>query len=126
MGLLDDLVRDAVSDVLGPALGLTDTPITITRHAEAYDGTQGLESGVTDTVHTVYASPPIEYTLREINGKTILAGDKKFLIAAKDLPIEPDPQTDRLTHAGKVYKIVDVDVTSSGDQSALYTVQVRL
>lgn len=97
--------------------------LTLTRAGSngTYDTATGTITGagtpVTETVRGVF----IEYMAEYINNTTILSNDRKLLLRAKDIPVEPklgDTVGD-MKIVGPVRKI------QSGDTVIAYTAQTR-
>jgi hypothetical protein len=64
------------------------------------------------------------YAERLIDGSSVQVGDLEVSVPAKDLTFVPDTQ-DRLRMDGVEYAIVNPQRTYSGEQVALYVLQVR-
>lgn len=123
MGILDGPMRNIASTLIGV---LSDTTSTITRTTEAnYNPETGEADPPVTTTYSVKTSPPEAFKTLEIDGTNVLKGDFKVIVAARDLTIEPSPQTDTLTRASVVYKIIAVEPIVSGDQVAAYQLQCR-
>ena len=65
-----------------------------------------------------------EYSLYNINGTTIKAGDVKLLLAAKDLTVMP-AQGDTVVFAGTEYKVMNIDPIAPAEVILVYVVQLR-
>lgn len=123
MGTLDSAFRDLASTLIGV---FTDEMWTLTRTPpDAYAPKTGESFPSTPVPYQVKLSPPTEYTSHEIDGTSILRGDLRAYLAAKDIDITPDPQTDTLSKGELVLKIVSVSNEPSGDQTAMYELQLR-
>lgn len=121
MALLDSIMRDAVQTILQTVNG----PGLIHRTVKQYDPLTGSDTETT-TPYTPNISPPLNYNNHEVDGKTIVTGDVKFIVEAKGLTIELDPKTDKIIHAGVTWDIVRVKPVYSGAEIAAYIVQARL
>lgn len=72
----------------------------------------------------------IEYEKEEVDGELIRRGDKRILIAAKDIEDE-GPANEKvedyssITDGTTVWRIVDVQVIEPGDTRILYDLQAR-
>lgn len=66
-----------------------------------------------------------DYKEKYIDGSMIKRGDKKFLIAAKGVMLEPDMTGWIIDNIGSKWNIVKVSTTVPGSDKILYTVQVR-
>lgn len=66
----------------------------------------------------------LDYENREIDGTRILATDKKVLIAAGGLAIEPGP-ADKVVIGGAAHEVVDVKPLSPAGVVVLFEAQCR-
>jgi hypothetical protein len=123
MGALDTAFRDIASSLIGVFVSdlstLTRTP------APVYDPALGEDLAAAPTTYSIKVAPPENYKSHEIDGTAVRRTDLKTYVAAKDLAVVPDSQTDTLTFNSVVYKIVSVKGHQSGDQIALWELQLR-
>jgi len=118
MGVLDGPLR-AVSKTVIDTFG---TAGTLTHRTEgAYNVTTGTSTPTTST--TAVNGTLSDYSANE-RGDGIRATDLKFTIPAASVTTAPDPD-DTVTIDGTVYQVVDVRPTYSGDQVAIYELQLR-
>ena len=75
---------------------------------------------------TVTASPAFNYTEREIDGEQIKRGDKRIIIAAKNLTTTPDPQKHKYLKGGVTYEVITVKQIEAGDSVVAYKLQLRV
>lgn len=123
MGALDTAFRDVASSLIGVFVSNSST---LTRTlTPVYDPALGEDLSATPTTYSIKVAPPENYKFYEADGTAIRRTDLKTYIAAKDLAVVPDSQTDTLTFNSVVYKIVSVKAHQSGDQIALWELQLR-
>lgn len=98
-------------------------PVTIRRTTSTYD----VQLGKTYTSTTDYnVNGALEnYADRRIDGSLILSGDLQVTIPARDLAITPDQETDALILDSETWSIVNLSRIYSGEQVAVYQMQVR-
>lgn len=104
----------------GKSMTLTET----TRGAKNFD--TGVTASGTATEYSIKGAI-MEYTSREIDGKTVKFGDKKILTYAKDLPTTLDSSAYlyTLTISSAVWNVVTINPGYSGEDIAYYELQVR-
>jgi len=93
----------------------------------SYDPSTGTVASTTNTDYTVKAYMA-EYSLSEVNNDSILMGDRKALLPARDtsnatIP-EPDAE-DQIIGFGDTVKIVSIQSIYHADTLACYICQVR-
>jgi len=67
-----------------------------------------------------------EYTALEVDGVLIQSTDRKILIAAKNLNIEPNPETDVVFGGDTLpWRIIRANRTAPGGVNLLWELQVR-
>lgn len=66
----------------------------------------------------------LNYVIKAVNGTTIMQGDKQVFLAAQGLDFEPG-EKDMIWDEGRWYKVIAVDNLAPGDQTVLYTLQIR-
>ena len=97
--------------------------LTLTRAGTggAYDPVTGTITGAGAVTTAVVRGVFIEYESQRINNTTILADDRKLLLQAKDIPVEPEigDKVGTMRIVGPVRKI------QSGDTVLAYTAQTR-
>lgn len=92
--------------------------VSIAAGANAWNASQQTASSVAGkAVRT-------EYSLYNINGTTIKAGDVKLLLAAKDLTAVP-VQGDTVVFAGTEYKVMNIDPIAPAEVILVHIVQLR-
>lgn len=97
--------------------------LTLTRAGSGgtYDTATGTMTGASAPVSETIRGVFIEYMAGHINNTTILANDRKLLLRAKDIPVEP-----KLGDTVDGLKIVGpVRTVQSGDTVIAYTAQMR-
>lgn len=67
----------------------------------------------------------LSYTSRQIDGTTILVGDRQVLLAALDLSEAPRAG-DHIVIDSEIWNVVNVTADYSGEEAAIYTAQVRV
>jgi hypothetical protein len=100
----------------GQSMTLTKTT------AGTYDPETGTSTPTTEA-HTV-TGVVLDYPNREIDGTLILRGDKKVLVSADGLAVDPAPQ-DTLTFGGVVNQVIDAKPLRPAGTVVLWTLQVR-
>lgn len=80
----------------------------------------------TETVHTVYCSPPKRFRRDQIDGQIIREDDFWTTIAAKDLAITPSRDSDQLTFDDADYTILRVEPLYSGAEIAAFKLHLRV
>jgi hypothetical protein len=86
-------------------------------------GAADWDSELTATDHACTATV-ISYSDSEINGSSILAGDRMALVAAPDLAVDPETN-DLFVWASEALKIVSVERVAPAGESVLWILQVR-
>lgn len=77
--------------------------------------------------HTVTAIPFTKWKRKTIDDTSVLAGDLKVSFSPVEVTWIPTLDRDRIVDAfGRVYSVVGVDEISTGDSSALLTLQLRM
>lgn len=89
-----------------------------------YDPTVGRTTGEVDTEIPVKITPPEPFDVSMVNNDTILSTDMQTYVAALGLSLPPET-SGRLRYRGKEYKIERTRDTASGDEIALYWMQLR-
>lgn len=97
--------------------------VTLTSVAAAYDVATGTTTD-TETSQSAYVTPPEPYTQKEVDDEMILVGDLSTYMAAKDLTSAPAVGS-KVTFSGRVYRVVWVSPIYTGEQVALYGLQLR-
>lgn len=127
MGALDEAFRD-VAEVLVDSL--VDNTSTFKRTVSTYNPESGDELKRT-TELAIKTSPPFPFNRRFVDGQNVLADDLSLLVPAKPLEeAEFDPQLSKdvqisVTISGKTYKVLRTTKFQSGDQTALWEMQLR-
>ncbi|SFS42336.1 hypothetical protein [Brevundimonas viscosa] len=67
----------------------------------------------------------LEFEKSDVDGTRILATDKRILVAAKGLPVEPSTEHQLLDAAGQAYSVIAVDPLSPAGVPVFYWVQAR-
>lgn len=90
--------------------------------------------GSTGPAHNPTPTPPTDHPARivitnfeakDIDGTRVLATDKKALVAAAGLAVEPSPAHLLLEEDGKSFTIVAVETLKPATTPVVYTCQVR-
>ena len=76
-----------------------------------------------DTAHTVDLVRE-GYDVLEINGTTVRSGDRKYLLAARNLTFTPKGG-DRVVDSGETFEILRVEAISPGGTAILFTLHTR-
>ena len=109
--LIDDYGQDAIFVV----------PTTST-----YDPDTGATTETGPTEYTEKISPPRGYKANMIDGNVVQRGDRQAYIAASGLAFTSETGLEvRLTDAEEVWRIVGVQEIFSGEQIAVYVLQMR-
>jgi hypothetical protein len=114
-------IREVADEVI-EAFGQAATLRRFTRGT--YNPETGGYSGGS-TADTAVKVVVTEYAKNMVDGALILATDRRVLLSAQDLSIEPNPKNDKLVVGGTVYEIVRSDPLSPGGTVVLYELQVR-
>ena len=93
--------------------------------AAAYDPASGetVVGSVTSSSEKVI--PPFHYEEKYINGDTIQLGDMQTGIAASGLAFVPDPSITKVVIDSAEWTIVNMNSIYSGEEIALYMLQLR-
>lgn len=112
-----------ISGILAKALGPSFLAATLTK---VTPGTRGSDlTAGTQPTSTGYAAKGIvsDYTLREIDGTSVLTQDKKILLLGDTIASGQVPSVgDRVTIEGKSYRVINV---TRDPDAATYTCQGR-
>jgi hypothetical protein len=120
-GFLDPVMRPLAKGLISQ-FGLN---ATLVREVETYDPSTG-KNTVASTSYTITTSPPAPYNQNRVNGTTILQGDLQVLIAGDGFPAtEPDINTDKVVFEGERWQVVASNPVYSGEQIAMWEVQLR-
>ena len=114
------------SEILPLAKELADEfgkAVTLVSVSETFDPATG-NTTTTETTHLVNAVPPQAFNKSRIDGSLIQAGDTVIGLPAQPLS-DPPTTEDKLRFDGGTWTVVAVDPIYSGEQVALYNVQVR-
>lgn len=98
-----------------------------TKAVGSYDPSTGDISGTTNTDYTI-KTYLYEYRLDEIDGRSIVAGDRRAVIHSLDTggSTIPEPEVDdEIRGLGDTVSIVSVSKIYSGDTLVCYIAQVR-
>lgn len=109
------LVADEIIDDFGQSIVITKTTT----------GSYDVETGtVTSTSQIVSAKGVVfDYGERDVNGSTILRGDKRLYVQASST--NSLTTHDTITFGGKEYAIINVKTTNPAGTNLVYDVQVR-
>jgi hypothetical protein len=119
----------AFDNLFAPSGGVADklvekfgTPATLIRETRTYDPVEG-KNTVSTTSYNLKVTPPIA----GIDTVGAYRGIYELTVsfAAVSIPIEPNATTDKMIFRGKTYSIVRVLPVISGDETAMYIVQLR-
>ena len=116
---------DSMADTAQDLLSDYGKDLVLTRIVPgAYNPTTGIPGAPTPTTYTVKALVTNFNDYRVANsGGLIKTGDRRIFVAAKNLPIFPDPATDSVTLDGVTWKVVNA--TKPVDAQVIYELQVR-
>lgn len=81
------------------------------------------EAKTGDSISTLKASF-IEFTLEQVRGNLVQAGDKRILVAADDLGLTPGNE-DKVTDGTIIWNIVSVGIIDPSDAAVLYDFHLR-
>lgn len=96
-----------------------------TQHSDgAYDPSTGAVSSAGPDSHNVTIAPPAGYDEHFVDGDSVQSSDLKTSLSASMISFEPAVR-DELTVDGKRYTILHVNPLYSGEQVALYELQLR-
>ena len=125
MSNVDTLRADVAAGIVEAAQATSDGELeaTIIRSTAAASDTPWAPA---DTAITQYTAKCIlsVYSERERDGALILQGDRKVLMAADEITIEPGV-SDRLLLAGVEYAVVSVMAVAPGGVPLFWKLQVR-
>ena len=129
MGMLDEVMRGLPKDLIDL---FVDNDATLMKRVTVYNELTDTEA-VTNTPVDLKVSPPFPYDSYRIDDKTILMDDLMVLVSAKDLDdlgfsleIVPGEEVKHfLTIAEVTYSVMNKKRYASGDQVALYELQLR-
>lgn len=100
--------------------------VTFRVYPEAvYDPETGKNTIGEPADYTVKAIPPYSYEAKYIDGDTVLAGDMQTGIAASGLEFTPKPSETKVVIDSVEWSIVSVQPQYSGEQIAVYLIQLR-
>jgi hypothetical protein len=128
----------AFDNLFAPSGGVADklvekfgTPATLIRETRTYDPVEG-KNTVSTTSYNLKVTPPIAgidtvgaYRKDVAQSTTVGIYELTVSFAAVSIPIEPNATTDKMIFRGKTYSIVRVLPVISGDETAMYIVQLR-
>lgn len=120
MTILDSAMRETASRLLGTY----GKELTLRRDVRSdYRPASGdflVETHIDDTFRGFF----VDYNAKQIDGTLVQAGDRQVLAAAKDLPEAPRAG-DHVMIDAETWDVIHVKADWSGEQVALYTMQVR-
>lgn len=90
----------------------------------SFDAVAGTISVSASTTYSTRVSPPERYLDQYVDGDTVQFGDARVFVPASGLAFAPT-NTMRVEFDGTYWRIVSVDEIWSGEQRALYEVQIR-
>lgn len=123
MGALDNAFRSLASTLIG---AFSSTPATYTRApVPKYDARTGNELVPAPTTYSVKITPPQPYRKGEVDGTSVQSKDLRCYVAAKDLPIDPDPRTDSLTWKGFTFQVISATPVGTADANVMTELQLR-
>jgi len=119
MAILDKPLRK-VSTKLIRRFGTTVT--LIRKSAPVYD----VETGTATESATNYQVKAIiqDYNAKEMQEGLVKVGDRRVLFASAELPFEPQP-SDQVVLEGITHNVITIQQFYSGDQSAVFSCQLR-
>lgn len=118
-GALDSEQRDGAVEIISD-LGKS---VTWTSVQATYNESSGSVTA-SDTPYTVAASPPEPYSVRMVDGSTILATDFRLTIAARDLTFTPKVG-DKVLVDTDTFRVVGLTRIYSGDLVCTWEAQCR-
>ena len=125
MSNVDTLRADIAAGIVEAARATSDGELqaTIIRSTAATSDTPWAPGDRTITQYTAKCIL-CEYSDKERDGTLILQGDRKVLLAADEITIEPSV-SDRVSLAGVEYAVVSVMAVAPGDVPLFWKLQVR-
>ncbi len=90
----------------------------------SHDPAAGLTPETTTDTPVLCALADYEIYEAAASGGQVLAGDRRMLVAADELGLEPDPVTDRVVIGGRVWNVVRAEPLGL-DEARLYRLQLR-
>ena len=112
-------------------VGKFGTPATYIRETKTWDASAG-QNTVSETRYSIKVTPPIggvdtvgAFRKDVIQSTTVGIYELTVAFTALSLPFEPNATTDKMIFRGKTYQIVRVLPIVSGDDVAIYYVQLR-
>jgi hypothetical protein len=100
------------------------TPAVLRRRTSVHNATTGTVTD-TDTDYNVLISPPTPCNEKRMKGASYQVGDSTCMVAAGDLAIQPNSQSDLVIHQGTTWEIVHVDTKWSGQERCAYLMYLR-
>lgn len=117
-------VSDLQSTVLSLLTTWGRTNITFRRLTPGtYDPATGQSSASTTTDYTVVGAL-LNYKDYEVNGTSVLAADRRCVLAAKNMTIVP-AVTDTAIVDGVSYNVVNIQIQEVGGTALAYSLQIR-
>jgi len=98
--------------------------VTLRRVTHAKDGSEPWKTTDTTTDYTVYAVME-DFTSYEIDGTVIVRGDKRFLIAAKDLAIDIQPDDIIIMSTRVQWRVINSTSLDPGGTQLIWQIQAR-
>lgn len=99
-------------------------PVTVTLVTQGtYDPATSAKSHDAEII-TATKGVQTSFSLRDVDGTSILATDVRLLVAASSLARKPKPG-DRVVIAGETYGVVNSKAVEPGPVALLYAVQLR-
>lgn len=119
MAVLDKPLRKVASKLIR-RFGTTVT--LIRKGAPAYN----IATGTATESSTNYSIKAIieDYKANEMQEGLVKVGDRRILFASSELPFEPQP-SDQIVFGGITHNVISIQQFYSGDQSAVFSCQVR-
>ena len=97
--------------------------MTLSQGSSDWDPATSVETSTTATDTTITAVATA-FKANQIDGTTILAGDKMFLIAAKGLSVTPSVD-DKIVDGADTWHIQSVETVQPGPTAILYKAHAR-
>jgi len=97
--------------------------VTYKQRVSSYDATTG-KTTFTETESSAIITPPEPYRQNRIDGTTIQAGDAVANIAGSSISFVP-AISDRIDLNGSDWQVVRVNPVFSGEEVAIYELQLR-
>lgn len=126
-----DNIFAASGGIADKLVGKFGTPATLVRETKTFDASTG-KNTVSTTSYSLKVTPPIAgidtvgaYRKDVAQSTTVGIYELTVAVAAVTLAIEPNATTDKMIYRGTTYSIVRVLPVVSGDDTAMWIMQLR-